>query len=146
MTDKCQRCGEVGEDRRMLWMACFYEMGELGIPFEKRPAFTNREPREPGMAFPTTSVDERITFNARGDQVASGQYTHNEMYTLLVCKECRGSWMGHIRQWFENVVKTEVHSGIFIRRDGRNLEISEEEWYRLHPGRKPVRVRRAPEE
>ena len=33
--EKCQRCGEDGEDRRTLWMACFYEMGELGIPLEQ---------------------------------------------------------------------------------------------------------------
>jgi hypothetical protein len=31
--ERCMRCGEEGEDRRTLWMACFYEMKELGIPF-----------------------------------------------------------------------------------------------------------------
>jgi len=31
----CQRCGEAGEDRRSLWMACFYEMNELRIPFHR---------------------------------------------------------------------------------------------------------------
>lgn len=34
MSEKCQKCGEEGEDRRTLWMACFYEMNELGLPFE----------------------------------------------------------------------------------------------------------------
>ena len=31
--EPCQRCGEVDHDRRTLWMACFYEMKELGLPF-----------------------------------------------------------------------------------------------------------------
>lgn len=34
MSDKCQRCGEEGQDRRTLWMACLYDMNELDIPFE----------------------------------------------------------------------------------------------------------------
>lgn len=36
MEDKCQRCGDVGSDRRTLWMACMYEMRELGLPFEMK--------------------------------------------------------------------------------------------------------------
>ena len=35
MEEKCQKCGKVGYDRRTLMMACFYEMNELNIPFEK---------------------------------------------------------------------------------------------------------------
>ena len=34
-TEKCQRCGEEGYDRRTLWMACFYEMSEFNVPFEQ---------------------------------------------------------------------------------------------------------------
>lgn len=33
MSEICQRCKEEGEDNRTLWMACFYEMSELGLPF-----------------------------------------------------------------------------------------------------------------
>lgn len=29
----CQRCGENGNDRRTLYMNCFYDMDELGLPF-----------------------------------------------------------------------------------------------------------------
>lgn len=36
MSERCARCGEVGEDRRTLWMACLYAMEELPIPFEER--------------------------------------------------------------------------------------------------------------
>lgn len=34
MSEKCARCGEVDDDRRTLWMRCFYDMSELGLPFE----------------------------------------------------------------------------------------------------------------
>lgn len=34
--ETCQRCKEVGEDRRTLWMACLYRMDELGLPFQER--------------------------------------------------------------------------------------------------------------
>jgi hypothetical protein len=33
--EQCQRCKEVDYDRRSLWMSCFYEMDELGLPFNK---------------------------------------------------------------------------------------------------------------
>lgn len=33
MSEKCQRCGLEGEDNRVLWMACFYNMSEMGLPF-----------------------------------------------------------------------------------------------------------------
>lgn len=64
-------------------------------------------------------------------------------YTLLVCKDCRGDWMAMIKLWFEDVPKNKIGcgSGIFVRREGRNVEITEDEWHRLNPGRKPVRVR-----
>jgi hypothetical protein len=33
--EECVRCKEVDEDRRTLWMSCFYAMDELNVPFEK---------------------------------------------------------------------------------------------------------------
>jgi hypothetical protein len=33
MTEICQKCGEKDEDRRTLYMSCFYEMAEMGLPF-----------------------------------------------------------------------------------------------------------------
>ncbi len=38
--EECQRCKEVGEDRRTLKMACFYEMDELGMPFKHAKIIT----------------------------------------------------------------------------------------------------------
>lgn len=111
--EQCQRCGEVDQDRRTLWMACFYEMTELGLPFLVREIHMNTDP-----------LDKRA------------------FYTLRVCKTCRAEWMDAIKQWFETkpALPPPVNSGIFVRRWGRNVEISEEEWNRLNPGREPVRV------
>lgn len=36
--ETCQRCGEIGDDRRTLWMACLYAMDELDVPFTVKPA------------------------------------------------------------------------------------------------------------
>lgn len=105
--DKCQRCGEDGYDRRTLRMACFYEMGELDIPFEKS------EPKD-----------------------------GNRFYTLRVCKDCRADWMQAIKTWFDTKPSKEsCGSGIFVRRNGTSVEISQEEWNELNPGREPVRLR-----
>lgn len=35
MSEICQRCNDEGYDRRTLTMRCFYEMGELGLPFSE---------------------------------------------------------------------------------------------------------------
>lgn len=105
--EKCQRCGEVDEDRRTLSMACFYDMSELNIPFKQEEI--------DGVGF----------------------------YTLRVCKNCRGSWMGSIQKWFDNPdVVHKPGSGIFVRRNGATVEITEEEWYRENPDREPCRVKR----
>lgn len=37
-------------------------------------------------------------------------------------------------------VKVQRGSGIFVRRDGKTLEITREEWDAIHPGVEPVRV------
>ena len=101
--DKCIRCGEMDEDLRTLYMACFYDMNELNIPFTPR----------------------------------------DKQFTLRVCKPCRGDWMNAIQEWFDKKpIKESVGSGIFVRRNGATVEISEEEWQRENPDREPVRVRK----
>lgn len=96
MIETCVRCKEADEDRRTLWMACFYEMNELGLPF----------------------IREEI----EKDKV--------RFYTLRVCKDCRADWLGAIKKWFHEIVpRGTCGSGIFIRENGANVEISETEWY-----------------
>lgn len=31
--ERCERCGEYGQDRRTLHMKCLYQMSELQVPF-----------------------------------------------------------------------------------------------------------------
>jgi hypothetical protein len=86
--DKCVRCGEVDLDRRTLWMACFYEMNELGIPFEQVNVVGQR-------AKIVRSEATSLAF-----EEPSGQTRSHPFYTLRVCKECRGEWMAAIRAWY----------------------------------------------
>lgn len=104
----CQRCGYKDYDRRTLWMACLYEMSELGLPFEEK------------------EVSKDCA----------------KFFTLRVCKDCRGDWMGAIKKWFNTKPEREsCGSGIFIRRNGTNIEITEEEWREEYPDREPARVK-----
>ena len=66
------------------------------------------------------------------------------IYTLRVCKKCRADWMKAIEYWFNHVESNNPScgSGIYIRKFGDNVEISEEEWNELSPGVKPVRIKR----
>lgn len=109
--DICQRCSEIGEDRRTLWMACFYAMEELDVPFTKTTLLT-------------------------GDGSTEPRRQNHVFHTLRVCKDCRADWMSSIESWFKNIKKREeVGSGIFIRDNGTIKEISEKEWYeRLSKG------------
>lgn len=108
MGEACDRCKSVGEDRRTLWMACFYEMGELGLPFEV-------------VRLRPEGYDHDRAF-----------------YTLRVCKRCRAEWMAAIKAWFEATPKGGDHdsetppesigSGIFVRENGAIREVTREEW------------------
>ena len=112
--EKCQRCGEVGFDRRTLWMAAFYDLSELPIPFEKidigeyphkRPFYTLR-----------------VCKDCRGSWMAAIQGW------FLRETDRKPSGLG---------------SGIFIRRNGTTVEVSREEWDRLNPGREPYTIKGA---
>lgn len=102
--ETCQRCKEEDDDRRTLWMSCFYDMDELGIPFEvKRMEWTVPPASHKGVT--------------------------NDYFTLRVCKSCRADWMNQIRNWFNNVYKRpSCGSGIYIKHFGDNIEITREEW------------------
>ena len=111
MTEQCQRCKEEGEDRRTLWMACFYDMDELEIPF------THENLRyEDNRLHPMFTL--RVCKNCRADWMRIIQY-----------------W------WNTITPKTEsCGSGIFVRDFGSNKEITLEE-YRAKYGNdaEPVR-------
>lgn len=136
--ERCQRCGEIGQDRRTLWMACFYAMEEIGaVPFTQcalegvyRPLSGKRP------------VSERISVMVpEWGPLDNDNPELRPFYTLRVCKDCRADWMDAIGRWFREVRPVEsCGSGIFVRRNGATVEVSREEWDRMNPGREPVRV------
>lgn len=102
MAEMCIRCKEIDEDRRTMWMACFYEMDELGLPFDQKHlelAYTD---------------------------------TKQQFYTMRVCKSCRADWMNAIKKWFHDIVPREsCGSGIYVMQAGVPIEITIEEWNKL---------------
>lgn len=153
-TEQCDRCKSEGHDRRTLWMACFYDMKELGLPFKEKVLFhANLEE--------LTKVKDAMKIDLQGGQSlvlaagtvrSSGELTPHGIYTLRVCKRCRGEWLGAIQKWFKEAPEGEDHdsvepqeessigTGIFVRENGALREVTEEEWYEKNPGREPVRV------
>lgn len=125
----CQRCGQRGEDRRTLWHACFYAMDELNVPFEQ-VQITGHFCKQDGTEM-LKFLQKEVPKFAEPDP---SEQAHNyKFFTLRVCKECRADWMQAIQTWF--LTKPEqpesCGSGIFVRRNGVNVEISLEEWEQL---------------
>lgn len=93
--EKCQRCGEVGQDRRTLWMACLYSMNELSIPFNERAI--------EGRIMIRTGTRETIVGPVALFEIDKAAPSSKfGFYTLLVCKQCRGEWMESIERWFNH--------------------------------------------
>jgi len=128
--DKCARCGEAGKDRRTLWMSCLYDMGELGIPLERRSirgtvhAYEGERPiLEPANGFPGLSAPV-FADAPMGNPVALSTYT------IKVCKPCRADWMRAIRDWYVDPPKVE-RGEVCVRELGAMRRVSLAEWRRL---------------
>ncbi len=93
MSEKCQRCGEVGDDRRTLWMACLYEMNELPIPFE---VWAIQGYMKDCIGSAQSIIGPHLQF-AIDEKAIPREF---RFFTLRVCKQCRGAWMGAIATWF----------------------------------------------
>ena len=136
MGELCVRCGEYGEDRRTLFHSCFYAMEELGVPFE--------EMKIEGESFQRTGSKElwfgddieeqkrkgfRPHMTPVYSEAATGQIKNRTFYTLRVCKACRSSWMGVLKDWFyqKDPVQRPTGTGVFLRRWGKTYELTEEE-------------------
>jgi len=122
--DTCQRCNQEGEDRRTLWMACFYDLSELSVPFKRvciEGEYLELERLEPGR-FGNLPVFKKT----------DGGISKHGFYTLRVCKECRADWMDSISKWFYEPPKVRegCESGIFLRENGAIIEVTEEEFHR----------------
>ncbi len=98
----CVNCGERGEDRRTLWMACFYAMEELAVPFGHQVLF-HADPATLTPASPPTTLPGRLGLSPinifPGTVTCSGELTPKKIYTLRVCKDCRSGWMQMIEHW-----------------------------------------------
>ena len=120
---KCQRCGEMGHDRRTLFMDCFYQMNELRIPFSQMAITGKRNDMTGQETLPKFNVKVPIWSEPLGDE-------HRwSFYTLRVCKDCRASWMHAIKNWFDNppACEQETGTGVYVRDCGTNRELTERE-------------------
>ena len=138
---KCQRCGSKEEDLRTLWMACFYEMMELKIPFDQIMIRGRIQRVVDKKKIKFLNLEIPVFKDVPGQK----KETKQQFYTLRVCKKCRSEWLGKIKGWFDNIKpeKPSCGTGIFVRKNGTNMEITEEEWNKGNPGKKPVRVKNA---
>lgn len=126
--ETCQRCNEEENDRRTLWMACFYDMGELRLPFEllavrgKVHRHTGEEPIE--ILPPLT----RPVF----EEIPDAPEHLYRFHTLRVCKGCRAEWMKAIKLWFnsenERESEDEITEGAsYVRDFGATRKMTQDE-------------------
>lgn len=136
MTERCQRCGGHGEDRRTLWLACFYALEETGLPLEQVQIVG-------GVA---DKIGEHTIIESTGgipavkapDFGEPGPSGKHRFYRLRICKNCRADFMAALRAWFkERHARESCGSGIFVRRDGATVEVTEEEWLRMQEAPTP---------
>ena len=96
--EKCIRCNEVDEDRRTLWMGCFYEMHELSVPFDNKSL---------------KDADDNL-------------YNFYTLRVCKDCRALWMNaiefWYKNVER------KESCASGIFIREFGANKEITLEDW------------------
>lgn len=141
--ERCVRCGEVGEDRRTLRMACFYAMDEMNVPFSEEKVVGKVHAR---IGTKDLWLGDEADLRARGfrphrvpeySEEPTGNITAS-FYNLRVCKDCRGSWMSAIEDWFNNVepARRIIGTGIFVRKNGATMEITQEEWDRRYAASK----------
>lgn len=133
MGEICQRCGEEGEDRRTLWMACFYAMNELNLPFEQA-AVKGKFMKQVGSE--TMKLGPHAFEIPQFEVVDPDSKDHEYKFFLLrVCKECRGDWLGAIKKWFKES-KTQDTGLIPVRVDGAVRCISEHEYHKMQEEKK----------
>ena len=95
MAEQCKRCGKTDNDRRTLWMACFYDMEELGLPLEQIELQDAFYAEKRG-----TRLDPLFGMSVPKFERQSDTRDSHRLYTMRVCKDCRADWLSAIRQWF----------------------------------------------
>ncbi len=110
-SEKCQRCGKEGEDRRTLWMSCLCAMGELPMPLDEVAIWGSM----------MVDADELSTLPGRLKGFKPDNDAKPDMrrfYLLRVCKQCRGEWMEAISEWFKISVITVEDISRAMNEDG----------------------------
>lgn len=122
MTDTCALCATTeyeSGDLRTLRIGCFYDLTEVSDKF--------------------TPVAATI----------EGVDRPQNLYSMRICKDCRGDFMGLLRQFIDTQMSTVVdrevddlnpERNIPIRVDGRTMMVTEGEWESFRAtGKPPVR-------
>ncbi len=124
--DRCQRCGNGPDpDLRTLWMACFYEMNEIGIPFAE--IAIDGVPQR-------CARYETVDFLGHGfrqpifEPVPDAKPSQYKFFTLRVCKDCRSDWMRAIQAWFETKPVENEGPGLYVRDLGTSRRVSLDEF------------------
>lgn len=123
----CVRCGaDTHGDARTLWMACFYAMDELPVPFKQaalRGIYCELDGYDPSPFL--------IKGLPRWKPAPDAKEHTRPFFTLRVCKDCRADWMAAIQAWFQTKPEREEdddEGGIFVREMGATKRISAEEF------------------
>ena len=133
MVEKCARCGEEGEDRRTLWMACFYAMDELDMPLGQcavEGVYCEQTGTQVMEIVGRTHTIPVFT------PIADAEPRKHRLFTLRVCKRCRGDWMGAIEEWFKRPTEADnPEADIPMRVRGATVMMTREqydEWHEKH--------------
>ena len=154
--EECARCGKVDCDLRTLWMACFYAMEELDIPFEQQAihgqTLNYRGKKElPRQGITVSAFSEPAPAS---DAASADNARTRKFYTLRVCKRCRSEWLAAIQQWYAEGAKyrdkncaqacVSTGTGVYIRKFGHTVEATpvevEKLRARMEEGFEPVTV------
>jgi hypothetical protein len=99
--ETCQRCLAVGEDRRTIRMNCFYNMNELGLPFEQQVFFQTDHEKLVKKEDPVGLTINGTVLNLKAGTVTTEEpLTPQSFFALRVCKKCRGDWLEAMKAWF----------------------------------------------
>jgi hypothetical protein len=101
--ETCQRCLAVHEDMRTLRMNCFYNMNEMGLPFEQQVFFQTDHEKLVKKDDPVGITINGTVLNLKAGTVTTEEpLTPHSFFALRVCKRCRGDWLETITAWFRD--------------------------------------------
>jgi len=124
--DLCQRCGVEDPDCRTLWHAAMYQLDESKkVPYVPVQVRGTVHPQDGFELLPL--LKHKVPKFA---ETPTSPDWKNNFFLLRVCKTCRADWIVALQTWFvnERTPRVTVGTGIFVRENGVNVEITQEEW------------------